>query len=440
MEADDQQVNLTRYSLFFPEKRKFFQERSGLFDFSLGGMDNLFYSRNIGISYGSPIRIYGGARLTGKVGNWDIGFLDMQTESRDAVPGYNYGVLRTRRQVINENSYAGAIFTSKVGMNGEKNFAYGLDGIFRLFGDDYLSFKMSQIYDSKIDNKLSSLKPAFLNVNWERRSEKGFAYNLNYFYSGQEFNPGIGFIMRHGVQGAGADISYGFQPGQDSKIFRSNISVRSNIYTRIEDGGIESLNISPGFEMTTKKGIIAHANLEIHREGVLYDFNLSDSVKVYAGNYTFAGAQFMLGKTSTTRFSFMSGLNLGQFYDGIRAGINAGPQISLSSSLNISANYDFNILHFPDRINNNSLNIHAVSIRTLYMLNTKLSASLLVQYMNVQDNLITNFRIRYNPREGNDFYLVYNDLRGVESSDVIPREPGFFNKTIMIKYIHTFIL
>jgi hypothetical protein len=208
-------VNLTRYSLFFPEKRKFFQERSGLFDFSLGGMDNLFYSRNIGISYGSPIRIYGGARLTGKVGNWDIGFLDMQTEDRDAVPGYNYGVLRTRRQVINENSFTGAIFTSKVGMNGEKNFAYGIDGIFRLFGDEYLSVKISQTYDSNIENKLSSLKPAFINVNWERRSEIGFAYNFNYLYSGQEFNPGIGFIMRRGVQGAEGDISYGFQPGQD---------------------------------------------------------------------------------------------------------------------------------------------------------------------------------------------------------------------------------
>jgi hypothetical protein len=192
--------------------------------------------------------------------------------------------------------------------------------------------------------------------------------------------------------------------------------------------------------MTTKSGIIAHANLNVQREGVLYDFNLSDSVKVYAGNYTFANAQFMVGKTSTTKFAFMSGVNLGQFYDGIRAGMNAGPQLNLSASLNISANYSFNTIHFPERTSNNSLNIHAVSLRTLYMLNTKLSASLLVQYMNVQDNLITNFRIRYNPREGNDFYLVYNDLRGIVPTDAVPARPDYFNKTIMVKYVHTFTI
>src|SRR5512133_1156142 len=79
VEADDQQVNLTRYNLFFPEKRIFFQERSSIFSFGLGGMSDMFYSRNIGISESGPIRIYGGARLTGRLGKWDMGFLDMQT-------------------------------------------------------------------------------------------------------------------------------------------------------------------------------------------------------------------------------------------------------------------------------------------------------------------------------------------------------------------------
>ena len=101
VEADDQQVNITRYSLKFPEKRMFFQERSNLFDFSLqGNSDNLFYSRNIGIADGEPVRIYGGARLTGRMGKWDLGFLDMQTAEHEEVPGENFGVLRMRRQVI----------------------------------------------------------------------------------------------------------------------------------------------------------------------------------------------------------------------------------------------------------------------------------------------------------------------------------------------------
>jgi len=183
VEADDQQVNLTRYSLFFPEKRKFFQERSNLFDFSLGGHeDNLFYSRNIGIANGEPIRIYGGARLTGRLGQWDMGFLDMQTAEHEETPGENFGVLRMRRQVINQNSYVGGIMTSRLGMNGDQNIAYGVDGIFRLFGDDYLNVKWSQAYDSKTDTKLNSLDPSFILVDWERRSEEGFGYKLNYTY------------------------------------------------------------------------------------------------------------------------------------------------------------------------------------------------------------------------------------------------------------------
>ncbi|MBG0860053.1 MAG: carbohydrate binding family 9 domain-containing protein, partial [Bacteroidales bacterium] len=237
VEADDQQVNLTRYSLFFPEKRKFFQERSSLFEFSLGGHeDNLFYSRNIGIARGEPIRIYGGARLTGRLGRWDMGFLDMQTAEHEDTPGENFAVLRMRRQVINQNSYVGGIFTSRLGMNGDQNYAYGIDGIFRLFGDDYLNIKWAQSYDSRIGNKMISLDPSFMLLNWERRSEEGFAYRFNYTYSGLEFRPGIGFVRMGGIQGLSGELLYGWLPGEKSKLFNYNVSVRGERYMRLEDG------------------------------------------------------------------------------------------------------------------------------------------------------------------------------------------------------------
>ena len=116
--------------------------------------------------------------------------------------------------------------TSRLGMNGEQNIAYGLDGIFRLFGDDYLNVKWSQTYDSKLGNKMNSLDPSFIMVNWERRSEEGFAYKMNYTYAGQEFNPGAGFIMREGVQGMNGQMLYGWIPGEKSKLFNYNINVR----------------------------------------------------------------------------------------------------------------------------------------------------------------------------------------------------------------------
>jgi len=440
VEADDQQVNLTRYSLFFPEKRMFFQERSSLFDFSLGGhSDNLFYSRNIGIADNMPIRIYGGARLVGRIGKWDMGFMDMQTKKQEETPGENFGVLRMRRQVLNPNTYVGGIFTSRIGMNGDQNLAYGLDGIFRLYGDDYLNVKWAQTYDSKIGNKMNSLDPSFLMVNWERRSEKGFAYNLNYTFSGQKFNPGAGFVMRGGVQGINAGLIYGWFPGEKSKLFNYNINIRGERYSRLEDGKLESMRISPGLEINTKKELHAEFSLEIQQEGVLYDFNLSDSIIIYTGDYSFTGGQVMFGTSDSRMISVRGDINAGQFYDGNRLGLRVEPNFNLSSSLKLSAMYEFNAIRFPERETYNSLNIHSVNLKALYMFSTKLSASVLLQYVNTENELIGNFRLRYNPREGNDFYLVYNDFRGIDNRYSIPALPPFFNKTIMVKYTHTFI-
>jgi len=441
VEADDQQVNLTRYSLFFPEKRKFFQERSSLFDFGLGGRaDNLFYSRNIGLVDGQQIRIYGGARLTGRLGKWDMGLLNMQTAAHEEIAGENFGVIRMRRQVINPNSYVGGIFTSRIGMDGKQNFSYGLDGIFRLFGDDYLNVKWAQSYDSEIDSKMTSLDPSFVMINWERRSEEGFAYDFNYSYSGLKFNPGIGFVQRNGVQGGGARLLYGWIPGDQSWLFNYNFNVRGDRYIRLEDGQLESMEISPGFEINTKKGIHAEIATETAWEGVQYDFNLSDSIVIEAGEYTFTGIELSLGTSEANRISVRGEVYAGQFYDGNRLGLETEFNINFSSSFILSPGYEFNHITFPDRETNNLLNIHAINMKALVMLSTKFSASVFVQYLNTEDEFAGNFRLRFNPREGNDFYLVYNDNRCFIDRRQIAGHPSFHNRTIMLKYTHTFIL
>jgi len=441
VEADDQQVNLNRYDLFFPEKRVFFQERSSLFSFNLGGMSDLFYSRNIGISEdGNPIRIYGGARLTGRMGKWDVGLLDMQTKEYEETPSENFGVLRMRRQVINPNSYVGGIFTSRLGMNGEQNFAYGLDGIFRLFGDDYLNVKAAQSYDKEIDNTLASIDPSFFMVNWERRSEEGFAYNLNYSYSGQKFNPGIGFVQRPGMQGLQGGLMYGWIPGEESKVFNYNVNIRGERYTRLEDGQQESLRIGPGFELNTKREIGGELSVEYQEEGVLNDFPLTDSIWIKAGNYSFVGVRSDIRTPESKKVSARLELNGGGFFDGRNYGIEVESMLNFSSSLQLSAAYEFNAIRFPDRETNNALNIHSTNVKALFMLNTKISASVLVQYVNIEDEFITNFRFRYNPREGNDFYIVYNGFRGLNDNNEIPAPPSYYNRTIMLKYTHTFRL
>ncbi len=106
--------------------------------------------------------------------------------------------------------------------------------------------------------------------------------------------------------------------------------------------------------------------------------------------------------------------------------------------MQLSGYYQFNHVTFPKR--EQKVNIHSTYGRVTYMLNTKISASLFVQYVSTNDDLITNFRLRYNPREGNDFYLVFNGYRDVSGVDTEPPLPDYFNRTIMLKYTHTFRL
>ena len=441
VEADNQQVNLTRYSLFFPEKRMFFQERASLFSFSLGGSSDLFYSRNIGLSpSGEPIRILGGARMTGRIGNWDVGLIDMQTDQFGDIPSENFGVFRMRRRVINENSYLGGIFTSRLGMDGSHNFAYGLDGIFRVYGDDYLDVKVAQTYDSQLDNKLNTLDPMFFSINWERRSEEGFVYQFEYSYTGQEFEPGIGFVRQGSMQKLGGNLMYGWLHGPESKFFSNQVNVRAQRYLRLEDGKLESLSIQPGWEITLKSGYRIEIGPEYQEEGVLRDFPISvaDGVWVMAGVYQFYNGNVQLNTPMSKPFGIRFNTSFGQFYDGQRNGFSISPTFNISSSLQLMGSYQFNHVSFPAR--DQKVNIHSTYGRLTYMLNTKVSASLFVQYVSTSDDLITNFRLRYNPREGNDFYLVFNGYRGVGGAETEPPMPDYYNRTIMLKYTHTFRL
>jgi hypothetical protein len=440
VEADDQQINLTRYSLFFPEKRLFFQERSGIFNFSLGGRsDNLFYSRRIGLVEEDQVRIFGGARITGRVNKWDVGILDMQTESYLETPSENFGVARLRRQVINQNSYVGGILTSRIGTNGHYNFAYGADGIFRLFGDDYLDVRVAQTMETDAANKLFSPDPTFAGIRWERRTDEGFAYDLSYNYIGETMNPDMGFLSRNNVQGFNTRIQYGWIPGQESRIFSSRATLSAQRYSRITDGSLESMEISPGWFLNTKKGFGIFGEMRYRKEGVEEDFELSDEVIIPAGEYGFYDMQTRIFTPQTRTVSAMFMVQAGQFYDGNIFSVEATPTLNLSSSLQITGAYQFSAVAFPDR--DQKLNSHIARINFLYMYSNKLSVSTFVQLNNGNNIFIGNFRLRYNPREGNDFYLVYNEYRGFLSpTTAVPEVPPYYDRAIMVKYTHTFRL
>ncbi len=438
VEADDEQVNLTRYSLSFPEKRLFFQERSGIFSYELGGPQNLFYSRNIGITNGERVDILGGARLVGRLGKWDIGFLDMNTARFNGSPAENFGVARLRKQVINENSYVGGIVTSRLGFDGSYNIAYGLDGIFRVFGDDYLDVKLAQTRDNKIGTKTLSPDPTFFRIGWEKRTEEGFGYDGIYAYWGKDFNPGSGFMFVNDIHEFRGGLKYGWFPGEDSKIFKYRAGLDFALLSRIQDGNLENMEISPEFEISTKSGFDAFAALTMRKEGLLRDFMLSDNVFVKAGNYTFYGLFGNFSSPKTRKVAASLEYQAGEFYDGNMFSVSLKPELNLSSSFQLSGTYQIDKVSFSARSQKFTNNI--ARIKATYMLNTKISVSSFIQYNEIDNIIITNFRLRYNPRDGNDLYLVFNDLRNANRNDLGVKSPAFLNRTLLLKYTHTFRL
>ena len=445
VEADDEQINLTRFSLFFPEKRTFFQERSSVFGFDFEHGSSLFYSRRIGLNNGGQVPIYGGARVTGMIGKWDLGFLDMQTHAVNQGTGQsnpltseNFGILRMRRQVINENSYVGGIFTTRVGVDGTYNIAYGADGIFKITGNDYLNVKVAQVSDKTSDNKLLSLNATQLYVDWNRFTQKGLNYDFTYSRSGKDFNPGIGFITRNNYANYSGMAGYGWIPGESSAIQSHQIGINAMSYFDNATNSAQSLMAGIMYEFNLKSGYGGMVFINHQYENVSDTFNFSKNTFVPSGQYGFNQFETHLSSPHTNKFVLGIDFIGGSFYDGSIISIGASPSWNLGSALQLGLTYNHNLVKFNNR--NQTFRGGITGFKASVMLSTKLSLSTFIQYNSADNNVMTNFRFRYNPREGNDFYIVLNEGRNTYRDVENPRLPLYNNRSLLLKYTYTFTL
>lgn len=436
VEVDDQQINLTRFPLFFPEKRQFFLERSSTFRFSSGGPNTLFYSRRIGLYEGEIVPIYGGVRLVGRKGKWDYGFLDMQTAAIDDVVSTNHGVFRLRRQIINENSYVGGMVTNKVGTDGQYNSAYGIDGNFRLFGNDYLTINYTQTFGDSLSNDALSMKNGKFYTTWERRSDEGFGYSLSVSKTGVDYNPEMGFESREDYSRVRTRFWYGWINKDDSPLFKHMIRFGGYMYKRNADFETETIQFDPSWDFQTKSGFTGSLGYTFQYENVLELFEISDDVNILEGTYNFSGFEGRLSTPANKLFSLQGRSYVGTYYDGFRVMVSPEILFKPSASLKISLDYIYNYLDIPDR--SQLLNAHIARLKTEVMISTKLSGSFFLQYNGVDQVGVDNIRIRYNPREGNDLWLVYNDVMNTNRMRELPNLPQTDSRTFIIKYNHTF--
>jgi hypothetical protein len=448
VESDQAQINLTRFSLFFPEKRMFFMERASNFEYGYDGMNTLFYSRQIGLHEGRAVPIIAGARLVGRAGPWDIGFLDMQTQAYKTketdgtdLPSENFGVLRMRRQVFNQNSYVGGVLTSRMGTNGTYNEVAGLDGIINLFGNDYLDVKYAQSFDEKYQNKALSLDASRIWFDWQRRSKEGLGYDFFYSRAGERYEPDMGFEFRKNYYMSGTKLNYGIISKEGSKVSTQTFSLNGQFWkdngTNITQSAVASAGYS--IELKSSAGMVVNMN---HAYDFLADtFYLSnDAVIAYvpSGSYNYNFATVYLHTPYTNNVYFEATSNMGGFYDGNQITTRLAATFKFGAFLSLSPSYEYDRIRFPSR--SQTFDGQIAGVNAILMFSNKLSLSTQVQYSNIAHGMVTNIRLRYNPKEGNDLYIVFNEGRNIQLDRVYPSLNPVANRGVLLKYTYTFIL
>lgn len=443
VEADQQQVNLTRFSLFFDEKRPFFQERAGIFGFDTGAdRGTLFYSRRIGLSdTGTPVQIYGGARLVGRAGAWDLGLISMQTAASGSTASENFGVLRLKRRVFNENSSVGAMSTSRIDVDGRYNVTYGVDGLVRVVGDEYVALKWLQTVEGgsvPADAAPDGLDAGRFVFNWTRRTQAGLSYENAFTWSGPGYNPRVGFESRSDFMRGQSDWNYQWFPDETSIFRRIWVGAQNNVWRRNEDAAVETAQIQPFLQFETKPGTTFKVSVNTVYDDVQTDFDLSDDALIPMGSYwaTEGIAEFRAPRGWTVRPNLT--LTGGDFFDGRRVGIGGNLNWSVNRHLELQGGWEWNRIRFDERGQEFDSSLLRLTARGA--LNTYFSIDAFAQYNSLNDALTTNTRFRYNFREGQDLWLVWNEGLNLEREVLgVPMLPFESARTLTVKYTHTLV-
>jgi hypothetical protein len=434
VEADDEQVNLTRFSLAQPERRPFFQERAGLFDFNTGGPTGLFYSRRIGLSEeGEPVRILGGARVVGRAGAWDVGALGMRTAAHGGAPGESFAVLRARRPVLDPVSYAGAMLTTRLDGEGRYNVAYGLDASVRLPGEHFVTGTWSQ--SVRDGGSASPADGGRARARFERRSSRGAVYDLDLQWSGREYDPGIGFVTLQDFHRVGGRLGYAWAP-DGGGLRRHGANLIGGTVFRNADGSVESGRYVAEWWGESRGGPWGVLGAHRVRESLRDTFALPAGAEVPAGEYTFHRLVGSFDPGTSRLFRVGGRLEAGTFYDGWSGSVAARPTWNVSPRLELGAAYELSAVRFPAR--GQGFEAHLAQLRATAALNTRVSASAVAQYSSLRDLATANLRLRYSFREGNDLFLVFNEGINTDRFATDPTLPLSGSRTVLLKYTHTF--
>ena len=405
-EVDDLQVNLTRFSLFFREKRQFFIEGSDSFRVRVKGPHfgppplELFYSRRIGLSEDrEPIPVLGGGKLTGKVAGFDLGLLNMQTDQHKDQPGENFSVARIRKEIFGR-SYIGGIVTNRQG-GAEWNRVAGTDANFVLFDHLTVGGMLAKSSTRGVQSQQS-----VWNAGFEWRTDF-FDAGGNYLRIDPNFNPGIGFVRRQDRL-AGARVSFKPRPG--GNLVRQFTITPGLLYFHDDAGLLQSRS---GFFQTSaifQSGDVLALNFENLAERLTEPFRIHPSVTLPPGLYEWNETELVFDSYNGRKLSATAALTLGSFYNGTRRSLNLAGDYRPIQNLSLAPSYEFN----DAELDQGAFRTHLVGLRTNVSFSTNLLAAAFVQFNSADELAAIQLRLNYIFRSIDNFYVVYNETRLTE--------------------------
>jgi Domain of unknown function (DUF5916) len=423
VEVDQEQVNLTRFSLFFPEKRDFFLENDGIFTFGdvterttrtgSGPRDfKLFYSRSVGLSGDRrPIPILGGARLSGRAGGTEIGFLNMQTRTSDGSPAENFAVARVRRN-IGTTADVGVMLINRQatadGATGTWNRSFGMDANVRphryMLINSYVAATDGP--EQEGDRYSGYVQMAWRDAIWDAST---FVKHV-----GEDFRPGVGFILRSAMEQAYATFGAHPQPGiryvQELNPYIEASGIRNL------DGQLETRWVKPGLDVTMVDGGALTFAWEDRFER-LFEATPIAGIVVAAGDYRFGDASVKYTSSGARKLSGSLGLSRGTFYDGDKTSATATASVRPSPHVGLEAFLQHNDLSLGGE--SERADVYGGRIR--YAASTRFFASAFVQYIDAQDELVTNARLNYIHAPLSDLFLVYTERRNLVAHSLVER-------------------
>ena len=416
VEADEEQVNLTRYSLFFPEKRPFFLEGAGLFEFGVPRPSFrrpppflLFYSRRIGIEEGHPIPILGGGKITGKMGPYGVGLLNVFTNEFHTdesvtdpdeilnVPRTNYSVLRMTRDLFS-GSRVGLIAINKQDSE-NYNRAGGLDFSYRPADRLEIRGLWAGTADSEAD--IGSGNAWYIGSNWQADL---FDLSAGYTDIGDNFNPKVGYVRHQGSRRFHSQMEYTPRP---RKFGIREIQVGPEIdYILTQDNELETRDLTLGSRIELDNGERITIQAKRTAERLEEAFDIYDDITIPVDEYEFNWVRVMVETDESKMFAGQFGVNVGNFYDGTRRGFEMDASFKPSGRFIVETLYQFDRVELPAR----SFNANVVASRFVYSFSTRLFAKLFAQWNSADDVVSANFLLNYIYRPGSDFYFVFNQI------------------------------